>query len=82
MACGRLCSDEEGTVRRKIGIPVVVIIWLVIGAVAAAQRGYYSNSDQDCASIGSTLVTILVGPLNYVGVNPEVECPSVPEPSE
>ncbi|MGH3679977.1 MAG: hypothetical protein ACRDT2_06955 [Natronosporangium sp.] len=68
--------------RRKIGIPVVVIIWLVIGAVAAAQRGYYSNSDQDCGSVGSTLVTILVGPLNYVGVNPEVECPSVPEPSE
>lgn len=68
--------------RRKIGIPVVVIIWLVIGAVAAAQRGYYSNSDQDCASVGSTLVTILVGPLNYIGVNPEVECPAVPEPSE
>jgi hypothetical protein len=68
--------------RKKVAIPVVLIIWLVIGAIAAGQRGYYSESDSDCASIGSTLVTILAGPLNYVGVNPEVECPGLPEPSE
>jgi hypothetical protein len=68
--------------RRKIGIPVVVIIWLVIGLIAAAQRGYFSTSDQDCPTIGSTLVTILAGPLNYIGVNPEVDCPNLPQPSE
>jgi hypothetical protein len=68
--------------RKRVAVPVILIIWLVIGAIAAAQRGYYSQSDSDCASIGSTLVTIVAGPLNYVGVNPEVECPGLPEPSE
>jgi hypothetical protein len=68
--------------RKRLAIPVVVIIWLVIGAIAAAQRGYYSQSDPDCGSIGSTLTTIVAGPLNYFGVNPEVDCPGVPQPSE
>ncbi|HEY8471785.1 MAG TPA: hypothetical protein VIL37_04015 [Natronosporangium sp.] len=67
--------------RKKVAIPVVVLIWLVVGAIAAAQRGYYSQSDQDCDSIGTTLVTILVGPLNYIGVDPDVQCPGMPEPS-
>jgi hypothetical protein len=67
--------------RKRVAVPVVVIIWLVIGAIAAAQRGYYSQSDSDCNSIGTTLVTILVGPLNYIGVDPHVDCPGVPEPS-
>jgi hypothetical protein len=60
----------------------VVVIWLLIGAIAAGQRGYFNNSDADCGSLGSTIVTILVGPLNYIGVNPEVDCPEAPEPSE
>jgi hypothetical protein len=68
--------------RKRVAIPVFFIIWLVIGAIAAAQRGYYSQSDPDCGSVGSTLVTIVAGPLNYVGLNPKVDCPSVPEPSE
>jgi hypothetical protein len=66
----------------RIGIPLVLVIWLVIGAIAAGQRGYYSDSDPNCGSVGSTMVTILAGPLNYVGVNPEVDCPDAPEPSE
>jgi len=67
---------------RKVTIPVVLVIWLVIGAIAAAQRGYYSNSDVNCNDIGTTLVTIAAGPLNYIGVNPEVDCPEAPQPSE
>lgn len=63
-------------------IPTIVVIWLIIGAIAAGQRGYYSDPDADCASVGTILVTILAGPLNYVGVNSEVECPDVPQPSE
>jgi hypothetical protein len=70
-----------GTVRKKVAVPVVLIIWLLIGLVAAGQRGYLST-EHDCASLGSTVVTVLVGPLNYIGVNPEVECPTLPEPSE
>jgi len=63
-------------------VPVFLIIWLVVGALAAGQRGYYHQSDPSCGSVGSMLVTVLAGPLNYFGINPEVNCPEVPEPSE
>jgi hypothetical protein len=66
----------------KTVVPVLLVVWLIIGVIAAFQRGYFSDSDQNCASIGSTAVTIVAGPLNYVGVNPTVECPEMPEPSE
>lgn len=68
--------------RTRIVIPTLVLIWLIIGAIAAGQRGYFSDSDADCASVGTVLVTVLAGPLNYVGVNAEVECPDAPQPSE
>ncbi|QSB13694.1 hypothetical protein JQS43_19260 [Natronosporangium hydrolyticum] len=67
--------------RRRSVIPVLVVVWLLVGAVAAGQRGYMTT-DHDCATFSSTLVTIFVGPLNYLGVNPEVDCPELPEPSE
>ena len=59
---------------------LVLVIWLVIGLAAAGQRHYYSSSSQNCAGIGTILVTILAGPLNYVGVNPKVSC-HLPQPS-
>jgi hypothetical protein len=59
----------------------LVIIWLVIGVLAAAQRDYFSNSDANCAKAGRTVITIIAGPLNYVGVNPKIKC-DVPEPSK
>ena len=59
---------------------VVLVIWLVIGAIAAGQRHYYSSGSQNCAGTGTILVTILAGPLNYVGVNPKVSC-HLPQPS-
>jgi len=31
--------------------------------------------------VAVSLVTILAGPLNYVGVNPKVDCPKIPQPS-
>lgn len=68
--------------RTRVVLPILVVVWLLIGAFAAGQRGYYNESNPDCASIGSTLVTIVAGPLNYVGLNPEIDCPEVPEPSE
>jgi len=60
---------------------VVVIVWLIIGVLAAGQRHYFSGSDASCAKAGTIAVTIIAGPLNYVGVNPKVEC-SVPQPSK
>jgi len=60
---------------------VVVIVWLIIGVLAAGQRHYFSGSDASCAKAGTIAVTIIAGPLNYGGVNPKVEC-SVPQPSK
>ena len=64
---------------RRIG-SLLVVIWLVIGVVAAAQRYYFSGSDANCAKLGTIAVTIVAGPLNYVGVNPKVKC-DLPQPS-
>jgi hypothetical protein len=63
-------------------IGIIVIVWLVIGVLAAWQRGYLSNDrDVSCKSFGDTAVTIVAGPLNYLGVNPKIHC-SVPQPSK
>ena len=59
---------------------VIVLLWLLIGAVAAGQRGYFNGGDANCAKAGTIAVTIIAGPLNYVGANPKIKC-TVPEPS-
>jgi hypothetical protein len=66
-------------VRGILGL--LVLVWLVVGVVATVQRGYFSSGDTDCAGVSTIVVTILAGPLNYLGVNPQVECPELPEPS-
>ena len=65
---------------RRIAI-VLIIVWLVIGVLAATQRNYFSRSSANCARVGTIAVTILAGPLNYVGVNPKIQC-EVPQPSK
>jgi hypothetical protein len=60
---------------------VILIIWLIIGAIAAGQRGYYNGTIGSCTKTTTIIVTILAGPLNYVGVNPKVDC-KVPQPSK
>jgi hypothetical protein len=60
---------------------VIVVIWLLVGVIAAAQRGYFSGSQDNCAKAGTTIVTIVAGPLNYIGVNPKINC-KVPQPSQ
>jgi hypothetical protein len=59
---------------------VILVIWLIIGAIAGYQRHYY-NSHLSCSRGGTILVTILAGPLNYVGVNPKIGC-HIPKPSK
>jgi hypothetical protein len=59
---------------------VLVLIWLLIGVVAAAQRNYFSSSNANCAKLGTIAVTVVAGPLNYAGVNPKVKC-QLPQPS-
>ncbi|WP_285788207.1 hypothetical protein [Micromonospora sp. NBRC 101691] len=60
---------------------VLLVIWLVIGAIAAGQRGYFEGEDTNCAEAGTILVTVVAGPLNYVGANPKVDC-ELPQPSQ
>ena len=62
-------------------IGIIVLAWLVIGAIAAFQRGYFGDDREvSCKTTSDTVLTIVAGPLNYVGVNPKVDC-KVPEPS-
>jgi len=62
-------------------VGVLIVIWLLIGVLAAGQRGYLSGSDSSCAKAGTIAVTIVAGPLNYVGANPKVKC-ELPQPSQ
>ena len=55
--------------------------WLVVGAVAAGQRGYFTQAAQSCTTAGTIAVTVIAGPLNYFGVNPKVMNCTVPQPS-
>jgi hypothetical protein len=67
---------------RRVG-SLLVVIWLVIGVVAAVQRDYFSGSDANCAKLGTIAVTIVAGPLNYAGANPKIKCDvDVPQPSQ
>jgi hypothetical protein len=61
---------------------LLVLVWLLIGAFAAFQRGYFGDDrDVSCKTGADTVLTIVAGPLNYVGVNPRVNC-KVPQPSK
>jgi hypothetical protein len=59
---------------------ILLIVWLIVGAIAGSQRHYYNGSNPNCAQTGTIAVTILAGPLNYAGVNPKVSC-KTPRPS-
>lgn len=63
-------------------VGLLVIIWLVIGVIAAAQRGYFGDDrDVSCKEVGDTALTVVAGPLNYMGVNPKIKC-KTPQPSK
>jgi hypothetical protein len=61
---------------------VIVLVWLLIGVIAAYQRGYFSSSETNCATAGSIALTVVAGPLNYTGVNPKVTDCNLPQPSQ
>lgn len=62
---------------------IVLVIWFIIGAMAGYQRHYYNGESANCTKAGTIVVTILAGPLNYIGVNPKVHCsPTAPQPSQ
>jgi membrane protein YdbS with pleckstrin-like domain len=76
-AAGSGGSGRERIVRI---VSILLVVWLLIGAAAAAQRKYFSGSDTNCAKVGTIAVTVVAGPLNYLGANPKIRC-QVPQPS-
>lgn len=63
-------------------IGIILVVWLVIGVLAAFQRGYFGDDREvSCKTFSDTSLTIVAGPLNYVGVNPKVKC-RTPQPSK
>lgn len=62
-------------------ISLLMFVWLIIGAVAAVQRGYLTNVSQECADFATIAVTVVAGPLNYTGLNPKVHSCDLPQPS-
>lgn len=61
---------------------ILVLLWLVVGLVASGQRGYFKGHNESCAKTGTILLTVIAGPLNYVGANPKVHDCKVPQPSK
>jgi len=60
---------------------LLLTVWLIVGAIAVAQRGYITSSPQTCASAGTIALTVIAGPLNYAGLNPVVTQCNIPQPS-
>jgi hypothetical protein len=53
---------------------VILFVWLLIGALAAGQRHYYTGRYVDCSGVGTIALTILFGPTNYLGGDPKFSC--------
>ncbi|WP_228834157.1 hypothetical protein [Nocardia abscessus] len=60
---------------------LLILAWLIIGLIAAGQRDYFDSGPINCAGFGSIALTVLAGPLNYLGLNPKVTDCNVPQPS-
>ncbi|WP_017573954.1 hypothetical protein [Nocardiopsis halotolerans] len=66
--------------RVRILLSALAALWLIIGLIATFQRGLFDD-ETSCSTLGHIVGTVFVGPLNYVGVNPTIECPPLPQPS-
>jgi hypothetical protein len=65
-------ADGPEEVQMNIG-SVILVLWLVVGGFAAGQRGDYKGP-VNCSNAATAAITILAGPLNYMGVNPQISC--------
>ena len=46
---------------------LIVLLWLILGGVAAYERGYFKDTgDTSCAEAGTVVVTVVAGPLNWI----------------
>jgi hypothetical protein len=54
---------------------ILVIIWFILGASAANDRGFFDSGHRhNCTFIGSALLTVVAGPLYYTGLHPKANC--------
>ena len=54
---------------------ILVIVWFVLGVSVANDRGFFdTNADRACTFVGSGLLTVVAGPINYLGVHPKAAC--------
>jgi hypothetical protein len=59
----------------KTFLMIVVIIWFVLGASVANDRGYFDTSKpRNCSFVGSAMLTVVAGPINYLGFHPRAVC--------
>ncbi|MFJ2666581.1 hypothetical protein ACIO14_19775 [Nocardia fluminea] len=65
----------------KFLLSVLMLVWFGAGLVAAMQRDYFTNTPANCGDLGTIGLTVLAGPLNYLGLNPKVSECQLPEPS-
>ena len=59
---------------RLIGI--LLVLWLVIGAFAAFQRGYFDDAETNCSEASDIALNVVAGPLNYTGSTPRWTAPT------
>jgi membrane-bound ClpP family serine protease len=78
---GIVSDTMEVTMRGSGILGVLVLVWLLIGVLAAWQRDYFKGEQTSCASAGTVAVTVIAGPLNYFGVNEKVKGCHLPQPS-
>jgi hypothetical protein len=56
------------TTRTRPGVSVVLLVYLVVGAIVAATHHYWSNLD-NLKQIGSALLATVLWPLILIGIN-------------
>lgn len=59
---------------------VIIFVWLIVGAAASGQRGYFVPASLNCSGGATIGITLAAGPLNYLGVDPKITC-KWPSPS-
>ncbi|MFD4439396.1 hypothetical protein ACFWPK_06405 [Nocardia sp. NPDC058519] len=62
-------------------LSMLMLVWFGAGLAAAMQRDYFTNTPNNCGDLGTIGLTVLAGPLNYLGLNPRVSECTLPEPS-
>jgi hypothetical protein len=63
-------------------LSVLGVIWLLSGTIAAYQRDLFSDRELNCATVATIAMTVIVGPMNYRGVNAAATDCELPEPSQ